>query len=112
MLFKELDIIEPILAALSEKGYNSPTPIQEKAIPPMIAGHDVLASAQTGTGKTASFCIPILQKLSQRNKPGGIRGLILTPTRELAIQVSENLNQYGKRLSIKSVLVYGGVPQG
>src|SRR5882757_1879659 len=111
MLFKELGIIEPILVALREKGYTDPTPIQEQAIPAINSGQDVLANAQTGTGKTAAFSIPLLQKLSAQQGKSGIRGLILAPTRELAIQVAENVNQYGKNLSIRSVLVYGGVSQ-
>ncbi|MEJ0029871.1 MAG: DEAD/DEAH box helicase [Bacteroidota bacterium] len=112
MLFKELEIIEPILAALQEKGYNQPTPIQQQAIPAILSGRDVVACAQTGTGKTAAFSIPMLQRLAGRKAGNAIRGLVLTPTRELAIQVGENFNQYGKRLSLKSVLLYGGVPQG
>jgi ATP-dependent RNA helicase RhlE len=110
MSFQELNIIQPILVALSEKGYSQPTPIQQAAIPAILSGRDVLASAETGTGKTASFSIPLLQKLSE-NKASGIRGLVLTPTRELAIQVSENIALYGKRLTIKTTLVYGGVSQ-
>jgi ATP-dependent RNA helicase RhlE len=111
MLFEEIGVIEPIVRALREKGYNTPTPIQEQAIPAIISGRDVVACAQTGTGKTASFAIPLLQKLSERGGKRSIRGLVLTPTRELAIQVSDNLIQYGKQLPIRSVLVYGGVPQ-
>ncbi|MCA4899650.1 MAG: DEAD/DEAH box helicase [Bacteroidota bacterium] len=111
MSFQQLNIHPSILGALEEKGYTQPTPIQQQAIPAMLSGRDVLASAQTGTGKTASFSIPLLQLLSAQKGLGGIRGLVLTPTRELAIQVSENLTQYGKHLSLRSVLVYGGVPQ-
>ncbi|MEI9917654.1 MAG: DEAD/DEAH box helicase [Bacteroidota bacterium] len=111
MLFQDLGIIEPILAALREKGYTIPTPVQQQAIPAIISGRDVLASAQTGTGKTASFSIPVLQKLSLQNGKKGIKGLILTPTRELAIQVADNVNKYGKNLSVRTVLVYGGVSQ-
>ncbi len=111
MLFNEIGVIEPITRALREKGYHSPTPIQQQAIPAIISGRDVVACAQTGTGKTASFAIPLLQKLSEGTNKKNIRGLVLTPTRELAIQVSENLIQYGKQLPIRSVLVYGGVPQ-
>lgn len=111
MLFQQLNIGGPILDALHEKGYRTPTPIQQQAIPAILSGRDVLAAAQTGTGKTASFCIPLLQQLSQRKATRGIAGLVLTPTRELAIQVGENLTQYGKNLRIKSVLVYGGVSQ-
>jgi ATP-dependent RNA helicase RhlE len=110
MLFQELDLVEPILSAIREKGYSTATPIQQQAIPAILSGRDVVACAQTGTGKTASFALPLLQKLSTHNGKA-IRGLVLTPTRELAIQVSDNLTQYGKRLSLRSVLVYGGVPQ-
>lgn len=111
MSFQNLNVMAPILAALNEKGYDHPTPIQQQAIPAILSGSDVLASAQTGTGKTASFSIPLLQLLSTQKGPRAIRGLVLTPTRELAIQVSENLTQYGKNLSLRSVLVYGGVSQ-
>jgi ATP-dependent RNA helicase RhlE len=111
MLFEQLDIVEPILAALREKGYKTPTPIQQQAIPAILSGRDVLACAQTGTGKTASFSIPVLQKLSQQKRGNGIRALVIVPTRELAIQVSENVNKYGAKLPVRSVLLYGGVPQ-
>lgn len=111
MSFQKLNVSAPILAALHEKGYNHPTPIQHHAIPAILSGSDVLASAQTGTGKTASFSIPLLQKLSEQKGNRTIRGLVLAPTRELAIQVSENLRLYGKNLSIRSALVYGGVSQ-
>lgn len=111
MSFQQLHVSAPIAAALHEKGYTHPTPIQQQAIPAILSGSDVLASAQTGTGKTASFSIPLLQRLSEKKGSRAIRGLVLTPTRELAIQVSENLTQYGKNLSLKSVLVYGGVSQ-
>jgi ATP-dependent RNA helicase RhlE len=111
MLFEELDIIEPILAALREKGYKNPTPIQQQAIPAILTGRDVVACAQTGTGKTASFSIPLLQKLSQSTRKAAVRALVLVPTRELAIQVSDNIDKYGKRLSVRSVLLYGGIPQ-
>jgi ATP-dependent RNA helicase RhlE len=110
MSFQNLSISEPILAALKEKGYTQPTPIQQQAIPAILSGSDVVACAQTGTGKTACFSIPILQRLSEKGGQG-IRGLVLTPTRELAIQVSESINHYGKHLRVKSVLVYGGVSQ-
>lgn len=112
MSFKDLGIIEPIIYSLNAKGYTTPTPIQQQAIPAIISGRDVVACAQTGTGKTASFAIPLLQKLATQSSQKTIRGLVLTPTRELAIQVAENLTQYGRQLSIRNVLVYGGVPQG
>ncbi|HZY80354.1 MAG TPA: DEAD/DEAH box helicase [Cyclobacteriaceae bacterium] len=111
MLFEQLDIVEPILAALRKKGYKTPTPIQQQAIPAILSGRDVIACAQTGTGKTASFSIPVLQKLSHSKRPGVVRGLALVPTRELAIQVSENVTNYGTNLHVRSVLLYGGVPQ-
>jgi ATP-dependent RNA helicase RhlE len=109
--FQQLSICEPILRAIREKGYSQPTPVQIQAIPAILSGRDILASAQTGTGKTASFSIPLLQKLSEKTGQRGTRGLVLTPTRELAIQISENLSQYGKHLAVRSVLVYGGVSQ-
>jgi ATP-dependent RNA helicase RhlE len=102
MLFKDLNIIRPILEALEKEGYESPTPIQEKAIPYILQGRDVLGSAQTGTGKTAAFAIPTLQLLFQEkaisNTPRAIKSLILTPTRELAIQIEESFTAYGKNL--------------
>jgi len=111
MTFQKLNVSEPILKALHEKGYTNPTSIQEQVIPAILSGSDVLTSAQTGTGKTASFAIPMLQRLSEQPGSGTIRGLVIAPTRELAIQVSENLAKYGKHLPLRSVLVYGGVPQ-
>jgi ATP-dependent RNA helicase RhlE len=115
LLFSDLQIIEPILHALKEEGYSSPTPIQEKAIPFILSGKDLLGCAQTGTGKTAAFAIPILQLLSKPHavkigdKP--IRALILTPTRELAIQIEESFRAYGKKLRLKHLVVFGGVSQ-
>ena len=111
MSFKNFNLSEPILKALHEKGYHKPTPIQQEAIPQIISRKDVIGSAQTGTGKTAAFCIPILQLLQQDWHQKGIKALILTPTRELAAQVSENLNFYGKNLPLRNTLVYGGVSQ-
>ena len=112
MKFEELGLIRPILAALSEQGYQSPTPIQEQAIPAALAGRDVLGCARTGTGKTCAFGAPILQRLSQSPKAGRpIRALILTPTRELAIQIQENLEAYSRHLHVKSVVIFGGVGQ-
>lgn len=115
MLFKDLQIIEPILDALNTEGYSSPTPIQEKSIPIILSGKDLLGCAQTGTGKTAAFAIPILQLLSKpfANKPGdkNIRALILTPTRELAIQIEESFRNYGNRLRLKQLVIFGGVSQ-
>ena len=112
MTFRELGLIEPILGALAELGYEQPSPIQEKAIPPALAGRDVLGCAQTGTGKTCAFASPILQRLSAA-KPQGrpIRALILTPTRELALQIQESFEAYGKHLPLRSTVIFGGVGQ-
>lgn len=116
MTFKELNIIEPILGALQEKGYTEPTPIQEQAIPIILTKRDLLGCAQTGTGKTAAFAIPIIQLIE--NEIGGLkqkpilRSLIVTPTRELAIQIDENIAEYSKNTSIKHTVIYGGVKQG
>ena len=115
MTFKELNIIEPILKAIEEKGYNMPTPIQEKAIPVALAGKDVLGCAQTGTGKTASFAIPIIQLLQNSKedaKRKGIKALILTPTRELALQISECIDDYAKYTCVRHGVMFGGVKQG
>ncbi|HEY5919566.1 MAG TPA: DEAD/DEAH box helicase [Chryseolinea sp.] len=111
MTFKDFELSAAIITALEEKGYQDPTPVQKEAIPQILLGRDVLGSAQTGTGKTAAFCIPILEKLNRNKKNTGIRALMLTPTRELAIQVFDNLKFYGKHLQIKSTVIYGGVPQ-
>jgi ATP-dependent RNA helicase RhlE len=111
MSFTKFGLSEAILKALKEKGYNNPTPVQEQAMPHILSGKDVLACAQTGTGKTAAFCIPVLQRLSQDKPSNTIRALILTPTRELAIQVSDSLKLYGKNLRIRSAVVFGGVSQ-
>lgn len=115
MQFKNLDIIEPIQKALKAEGYTQPTPIQEQAIPPLLEGNDLLGCAQTGTGKTAAFAIPILQKLSyqQRNLKGNrpIKALVLAPTRELALQISDSFKAYGKFLGLKTLVIYGGVSQ-
>ncbi|MFG5858584.1 MAG: DEAD/DEAH box helicase [Dysgonomonas mossii] len=114
MTFKELNIIEPILKALEEKGYTTPTPIQEKAIIPALTNRDVLGLAQTGTGKTAAFSLPIIQQL-YLNKVSGkrreIRALILTPTRELAIQINDSLNDYTQYTGLRHCVIYGGVKQ-
>jgi ATP-dependent RNA helicase RhlE len=115
LLFKDLKIIEPILRALNEEGYLAPTPIQEQAIPLILEGKDILGCAQTGTGKTAAFAIPMLQLLSKSHvfKPGErkIRALILTPTRELAIQIEESFKAYGKHLRLSHLVIFGGVNQ-
>jgi len=112
--FNELGLIEPIMKALQEEGYTTPTPIQQQAIPYLIEGRDLLGCAQTGTGKTAAFAIPILQELHQKGAQGGrkaIKTLILTPTRELAIQIGESFGAYGRNLQIKHTVIFGGVGQ-
>ena len=112
MTFKELNIIQPILTAIKEVGYDQPTAIQKQSIPFILQGHDLIGCAQTGTGKTASFAIPILQLLQQQAGPKkGIRSLILTPTRELAIQIDDNFKTYGTQLKTKHVAIFGGVSQ-
>jgi ATP-dependent RNA helicase RhlE len=115
LLFTDLKLIEPILRALNEEGYTQPTPIQEQAIPFILNGRDLLGCAQTGTGKTAAFAIPMLQLLTKpyAQKPGqkNIRALILTPTRELAIQIEESFNAYGRHLRLKNQVIFGGVSQ-
>ncbi|MDR3443280.1 MAG: DEAD/DEAH box helicase [Legionella sp.] len=111
MSFTSLGLIEPLLKAIEESGYKEPSPIQAQSIPAVLRGNDLLASAQTGTGKTASFVLPILQKLHNqpRAKSNHIKVLILTPTRELAAQVHESIVQYGSHLSVRSAVVFGGV---
>ena len=112
MTFKQLELIEPILKALEEEGYQIPTPIQAKAIPVVLHGRDLFGCAQTGTGKTAAFCLPIIQYIANhpdRHHP--IRALILTPTRELAIQNSDCLKAYGKYTALRSAVIFGGVGQ-
>ncbi|MBN1597231.1 MAG: DEAD/DEAH box helicase [Bacteroidales bacterium] len=116
MQFEDLGLIESILKALKEENYTQPTPIQEKAIPLILKGNDVLGSAQTGTGKTAAFAMPILQHLFydylKHNNPHRIKALIITPTRELAIQIGESFTVYGKYTGIKNTVIFGGVTQG
>ncbi|MEE4297199.1 MAG: DEAD/DEAH box helicase [Wenzhouxiangella sp.] len=109
MSFDSLGLKAELLRAVGEQGYTQPTPIQDKAIPAVLAGRDLMASAQTGTGKTAAFTLPLLQKLSDQSGPRKLRALILTPTRELAAQVHENLRAYGRHLNLKSLEVFGGV---
>ena len=114
MPFKSLQIIEPILKSLKEEGYTIPTAIQSEAIPIVLAGTDLLGSAQTGTGKTAAFAIPILQLLSankSHDRKIKIRSLIVTPTRELAIQIGESFKAYGRHTGLSSTVVFGGVNQ-
>lgn len=111
MSFSSLGLSESLLKAISQQGYDKPSPIQAQAIPAILQGRDVMAAAQTGTGKTAGFALPILQILSegQRARPNQARALILTPTRELAAQVGESVRNYGEHLSLSSAVVYGGV---
>ncbi len=109
MSFDSLGLKAELLRAVGEQGYTQPTPIQSKAIPAVLDGRDLMASAQTGTGKTAAFTLPLLQKLSDQSGPRKLRALILTPTRELAAQVHENLRAYGRHLNLKSLEVFGGV---
>jgi ATP-dependent RNA helicase RhlE len=113
MKFNNLNLIPPLLKAINEKGYSQPSPIQEKAIPLILKRKDVLASAQTGTGKTAGFTLPLLQILSSQTNSNHkkIRALILTPTRELAAQISENVIEYGKYINLRSCVIFGGVNQ-
>ncbi len=115
MLFKDLNLIDPILKALEKKWYKNPTPIQEKSIPHILEGRDLLGAAQTGTGKTAAFAIPILQLLARERKLENtwrtIKTLVLTPTRELAIQIEENFNEYSTGLDIRNMVLFGWVKQ-
>ncbi len=110
--FADLGLAAELVRAVTEEGYTVPTPVQAKAIPPILEGRDVLAGAQTGTGKTAGFALPLLQRLTHHAHHGGrhsIRALILTPTRELAAQVEESVRTYGRHLKLRTALVYGGV---
>lgn len=115
MTFKELNLSSEILKALDETGYTKPTPIQAQAIPVVLKGKDVLGCAQTGTGKTAAFVIPMLEQIADnklRDRQNKVRGLIVTPTRELAIQIGESFREYGKYTRINCTVVFGGVKQG
>jgi ATP-dependent RNA helicase RhlE len=112
--FKELGLIEPICKSLQTEGYETPTPIQAGSIPQLIKGGDLLGCAQTGTGKTAAFALPMLQLLSAEPKklrPGQVRSLILTPTRELAIQIGDNIKIYGRHLTVSNLTIFGGVSE-
>ena len=111
MTFENLNLIDPILRALQEEGYTTPTPIQEQSIPILLQGKDLLGCAQTGTGKTAAFSIPILQRLYKTDQRQGIKALILTPTRELAIQIGECFSAYGKYTGLRHTVIFGGVGQ-
>ena len=112
--FKDLPLMEPLQRALAEQGYTEPSPIQVQAIPLLLEGRDLLACAQTGTGKTAAFALPMLNRIvTQGRKPfrRGVRNLILVPTRELAVQVTESFRRYAKHLDLKIAMIYGGVAQ-
>ena len=113
MTFNELNLSAPVLRAVAQAGYESPSPIQAAAIPPVLAGRDLMGCAQTGTGKTAAFALPMLDCLtaSAPRKKGAIRALILTPTRELALQIGESFEAYGKYLTLRSTVIFGGVGQ-
>ncbi|WP_438445017.1 DEAD/DEAH box helicase [Gorillibacterium sp. sgz5001074] len=115
MTFQDLKLIPPILKALAQENYQTPTPIQERSIPAVLAGRDLLGCAQTGTGKTAAFALPIIQLLSANPRkpklPRRIRSLILTPTRELAVQISDNIKAYSRFLDLRNVVIVGGVSQ-
>lgn len=112
MQFTELNLIDPLLRAVRAEGYDTPTPIQQQAIPPVLKGRDVVGCAQTGTGKTAAFALPILQRLTEsRPTARQIRALILTPTRELAAQIGDSFATYGRNLSFKHAVIFGGVGQ-
>ena len=113
MTFKELNLSAPLLRAVQEAGYETPSPIQAAAIPPVLSGRDLMGCAQTGTGKTAAFALPMLDRLTAQppRKKGAIRALILTPTRELALQIGESFEAYGKYLKLRSTVIFGGVGQ-
>ncbi|MFT4523789.1 MAG: ATP-dependent RNA helicase RhlE [Bacteroidia bacterium] len=116
MKFKDLGLLEPILDALENLGYHTPTPIQAQSIPILLEGRDLLGCAQTGTGKTAAFAIPILQQLYEDENRGKgqrkIKALVVTPTRELAIQIADSFSDYGKHTGLKNTVIFGGVKQG
>jgi ATP-dependent RNA helicase RhlE len=111
MHFQDLNLIDPLLRAVRAEGYETPTPIQEQAIPHVLSGRDLIGCAQTGTGKTAAFALPILQHLSERQPNGAIRALILSPTRELATQIGDSFAVYGRNLRLRTIVIYGGVGQ-
>ena len=111
MQFRDFDLIEPLLRAVDEVGYQTPTPIQVQAIPPVLAGRDLMGCAQTGTGKTAAFSLPLLQRLQTLPKTPGIAVLVLTPTRELAAQIGESFSTYGKYTQVTNTVIFGGVGQ-
>src|SRR5512143_2657043 len=114
MRFEDLRLAEPLLRAVQAAGYRTPTPIQVQAIPHVLAGKDIIGCAQTGTGKTAAFALPILQRLVAQQRPNERRVtkvLVLSPTRELASQISDSFAAYGKNTGLKSIVIFGGVGQ-
>ena len=113
MTFEELNLSAPLLRAVQEAGYETPSPIQAAAIPPVLSGRDLMGCAQTGTGKTAAFALPMLDRLTANppHRKGAVRALILTPTRELALQIGESFDAYGKYLNLRSTVIFGGVGQ-
>lgn len=113
MTFDNLHLAPPLLKALARCGHQNPTPVQQQAIPKVLAGHDIIASANTGTGKTAAFVLPALQRLSTDDRSQkGLRALVLTPTRELATQIAQVTRDYGRYLKVNSIAIYGGMPFG
>ena len=116
MTFKDLELVPELLQAIEEKGYTQPTPIQAQAIPTLLRGEDLLGCAQTGTGKTAAFAIPIIQQLfkdqTRNRNQRKVKALIVTPTRELAIQIKDNFSAYGKHTDLRNTVIFGGVKQG
>src|ERR1700753_1995492 len=115
LTFHDLEIAEPLQRALNAEGYTHPTPIQQQAIPTLLEGRDLLGLAQTGTGKTAAFSLPLLQRLStghEQRKAKSMRGLILAPTRELVIQISDSLRTYGRYLHVRNTTIVSGANQG
>ena len=110
--FDDLDLRPELLTTLTELGYEEPTPIQAEAIPPLLEGRDLLGQAATGTGKTAAFALPLLQRLGKRERGSGPVALVLAPTRELAMQVSEATHRYGRGMGARVLPVYGGTPIG
>ena len=112
--FSELGLSPALVRAVSDEGYSSPTPIQQKAIPSIALGRDLLGSAQTGTGKTAAFVLPLLERLTRADTQGQgrVRALVLTPTRELAAQIGERTQAYSRHLRLRHTVIYGGVSQG
>ena len=109
MLFQELNLVKPLLEAIKKKGYIEATAIQEQAIPLIMEGKDIIGSSQTGTGKTAAFALPILQKIALEGKNKNFTALILAPTRELALQIEESVHSYGKLTKVTSTVIFGGV---